>query len=150
MLGKLVPYVFIGLLQTTLVLLLGVLLFHVPINGSLWAFYFASLLFIAATLTLGLIASTLAETQMQAFQMSIFVLLPSILLSGFVFPFDGMPPIARWIAQFLPLTHFVELVRGIVLRGAGLAELQVPIYKLLGFTAVALTVVTLRFHKRLD
>jgi ABC-2 type transport system permease protein len=150
MLGKLVPYVFIGLIQTTLVLLLGVLLFHVPINGSLLAFYFAALLFIAATLTLGLIASTLAETQMQAFQMSIFVLLPSILLSGFVFPFDGMPQVARWIAQLLPLTHFVELVRGIVLRGAGLAELQVPIYKLLAFTAVALTVVTLRFHKRLD
>lgn len=150
MLGKLVPYVFIGLLQTTLVLLLGVLLFQVPINGSLWAFYLAALLFIAATLTLGLIASTLAETQMQAFQMSIFVLLPSILLSGFVFPFDGMPQVARWIAQLLPLTHFVELVRGIVLRGAGLAELQVPIYKLLAFTAVTLTVVTLRFHKRLD
>jgi ABC-2 type transport system permease protein len=150
MLGKLVPYVFIGLIQTTLVLLLGVLLFQVPINGSLWAFYIAALLFIAATLTLGLIASTFAETQMQAFQMSIFVLLPSILLSGFVFPFDGMPQAARWIAQLLPLTHFVELVRGIVLRGAGLAELQVPIYKLLAFTAVALTVVTLRFHKRLD
>jgi ABC-2 type transport system permease protein len=150
MLGKLVPYVFIGLIQTTLVLLLGVLLFHVPINGSLLAFYLTALLFIAATLTLGLIASTFAETQMQAFQMSIFVLLPSILLSGFVFPFDGMPQVARWIAQLLPLTHFVELVRGIVLRGAGLAELQVPIYKLLAFTAVALTVVTLRFHKRLD
>ena len=150
MLGKLVPYVFIGLIQTTLVLLLGVLLFHVPINGNLFAFYFAALLFIAATLTLGLIASTVAETQMQAFQMSVFVLLPSILLSGFIFPFDGMPQVARWIAQLLPLTHFVELVRGIVLRGAGLAELQVPIYKLLAFTAVALTVVTLRFHKRLD
>jgi ABC-2 type transport system permease protein len=150
MLGKLVPYVFIGLIQATLVLVLGVLLFNVPINGSLFAFYTAALLFIAATLTLGLIASTLAETQIQAFQMSIFVLLPSILLSGFVFPFDGMPPAARWIAQLLPLTHFVELVRGIVLRGAGLAELQVPIYKLLAFTAVTLTVVTLRFHKRLD
>jgi ABC-2 type transport system permease protein len=150
MLGKLMPYVFIGLIQTTLVLLLGVLLFQVPINGNLFAFYFAALLFIAATLTLGLIASTLAQTQMQAFQMSIFVLLPSILLSGFVFPFDGMPQVARWIAQLLPLTHFVELVRGIVLRGAGLAELQVPIYKLLAFTAVALTVVTLRFRKSLD
>ena len=81
--------------------------------------YLAALLFIAATLTLGLLASTLAQTQMQAFQMSFFVLLPSILLSGFVFPFDGMPQVARWIAQLLPLTHFVELVRGIVLRGAG-------------------------------
>lgn len=150
MLGKLMPYVFIGLIQTTLVLVLGSLLFQMPINGSLAAFYLAALLFIAATLTLGLIASTLAETQMQAFQMSIFVLLPSILLSGFVFPFDGMPQVARWIAQLLPLTHFVELVRGIVLRGAGLTELLAPIYKLLAFTAIALTIVTLRFHKRLD
>jgi ABC-2 type transport system permease protein len=119
MLGKLVPYVFIGLIQTTLVLLLGVLLFHVPINGNLFAFYFAALLFIAATLTLGLIASTVAETQMQAFQMSVFVLLPSILLSGFIFPFDGMPQVAGG-SPSLPLSTS-QLVRGIVLRGAGLA-----------------------------
>jgi ABC-2 type transport system permease protein len=150
MLGKLVPYVFIGLIQTTLVLLLGVLLFNVPINGSLWAFYFAALLFIAATLTLGLIASTLAETQMQAFQMSIFVLLPSILLSGFVFPFDGMPQVARWIAQLLPLTHFVEMIRGIVLRGAPITDLGTQAAKLAVFLTVALVIATLRFRKRLD
>jgi ABC-2 type transport system permease protein len=150
MIGKLIPYVFIGLIQTTLVLALGALLFNVPINGSLWAMYVAALLFIAATLTLGLFASTLAQTQMQAFQMSIFVLLPSILLSGFVFPYEGMPQVARWFAQLLPLTHFVELVRGVVLRGAGLGELLVPAGKLVVFTAVALTAVTLRFHKRLD
>jgi ABC-2 type transport system permease protein len=150
MVGKLVPYVFIGLLQTTLVLVLGVWLFDVPINGSLWTMYVASLLFIGATLAMGLLASTFAQTQMQAFQMAFFVLLPSILLSGFVFPFDGMPEAARALAQVLPLTHFVDLVRGIVLRGAGLMELQVPLYKLLVFIAVALTVVTLRFHKRLD
>ena len=150
MLGKLVPYVFIGLIQTTLVLALGALLFDVPVNGSLVALYVAALLFIAATLTLGLLASTVAQTQMQAFQMSFFVLLPSILLSGFVFPFDGMPSLARWIAQLLPLTHFIELVRGIVLRGAAITDLQIPIYKLLAFTAVALAAVTLRFHKRLD
>jgi ABC-2 type transport system permease protein len=87
---------------------------------------------------------------MQAFQMSFFVLLPSILLSGFVFPFEGMPRLARWIAQLLPLTHFIDLVRGIVLRGAGLGDLLVPIYKLIAFTAVALTIVTLRFRKSLD
>jgi ABC-2 type transport system permease protein len=150
MIGKLLPYVFIGLIQTTLVLALGALLFDVPVNGSLSALYLAALLFIAATLTLGLLASTLAQTQMQAFQMSFFVLLPSILLSGFVFPYEGMPSGARWVAQVLPLTHFVELVRGIVLRGAGLADLQLPIYKLVAFTAVALAIVTLRFHKRLD
>lgn len=150
MIGKLVPYVFIGLIQTTLVLALGALLFNVPVNGNLGSLYLAALLFIAATLTLGLLASTLAQTQMQAFQMSFFVLLPSILLSGFVFPYEGMPLLAQGIAQVLPLTHFVDLVRGIVLRGASLADLQVPIYKLIGFTGVALTIVTLRFHKRLD
>jgi ABC-2 type transport system permease protein len=150
MVGKLAPYVVIGLIQTTLVLALGAALFDVPVNGSLWALYLAALLFIAATLTLGLLASTLAQTQMQAFQMSFFVLLPSILLSGFVFPFEGMPWLARALAQLLPLTHFVDLVRGIVLRGAALSDLQLPMYKLLAFTAIALTFVTLRFHKRLD
>jgi ABC-2 type transport system permease protein len=150
MVGKLLPYVLIGLIQTTLVLALGALLFDVPVNGNLGSLYLAALLFIAATLTLGLLASTLAQTQMQAFQMSFFVLLPSILLSGFVFPYEGMPSAARWVAQLLPLTHFVELVRGIVLRGAGLADLQLPIYKLVAFTAIALAIVTLRFHKRLD
>ncbi|HEY5760748.1 MAG TPA: ABC transporter permease [Steroidobacter sp.] len=150
MIGKLLPYVFIGLIQTTLILALGAALFNVPINGGLGSLYLAALLFIAATLTLGLLASTLAQTQMQAFQMSFFVLLPSILLSGFVFPFEGMPPVAQWIAQVLPLTHFIELVRGIVLRGAGLGDLLLPIYKLLGFTAVSLAIVTLRFHKSLD
>lgn len=150
MLGKLLPYVFIGLIQTTLILALGALLFNVPLNGSLGALYLAALLFIAATLTLGLLASTLAQTQMQAFQMSFFVLLPSILLSGFMFPFDGMPALAQWIAQVLPLTHFIELVRGIVLRGAGLGDLLPPIYKLVGFTALSLGLVTLRFRKSLD
>jgi ABC-2 type transport system permease protein len=150
MIGKLLPYVLIGLIQTSLVLALGAALFDVPVNGSLWSLYLAALLFIAATLTLGLLASTLAQTQMQAFQMSFFVLLPSILLSGFVFPFEGMPRLAQWIAQVLPLTHFIELVRGIVLRSAGLSDLLSPIYKLIAFTAISLTVVTLRFRKRLD
>jgi ABC-2 type transport system permease protein len=150
MIGKLMPYVLIGLIQTTLILVLGSLLFNVPVNGGLGALYLAALLFIAATLSLGLFASTLAQTQMQAFQMSFFFMLPSILLSGFVFPFEGMPWLARWIAQLLPLTHFIDLVRGIVLRGAGLGDLLVPIYKLIAFTAVALAVVTLRFRKSLD
>lgn len=150
MAGKLIPYVFIGLIQTTLVLVLGVALFDVPINGNLATLYVAALLFIAATLALGLLASTVAQTQMQAFQMSFFVLLPSILLSGFVFPFDGMPRAAQWIAQALPLTHFIDLVRGIVLRGATLAELRVPAFKLLVFLTVVFLIVTLRFHKRLD
>jgi ABC-2 type transport system permease protein len=150
MVGKLLPYVFIGLIQLTIVMAVGAWLFNVPINGSLVALYVAALLFIAATLSLGLLLSTIAQAQMQAFQMAFFVLLPSILLSGFMFPFDGMPKAAQWIAQVLPMTHFIELVRGIVLRGASLADLQTPIYKLFAFTGIALVGVTLRFHKRLD
>ncbi len=150
MIGKLVPYVFIGLVQTTLVLGFGAMLFDVPVQGSLTALYAASLIFIAATLALGLLISTVAQTQMQAFQMSMFVLLPSILLSGFVFPFEGMPRVIQHFAQVLPLTHFVELIRGIVLRGASFGELQAPLFKLLVFTAVVIGFVTVRFRKRLD
>lgn len=150
MLGKLVPYVFIGLLQTTLVLALGAVLFDVPVQGNLGTLYLAALIFIAATLALGLLISTVAQTQTQAFQMSLFVLLPSILLSGFVFPFEGMPRVVQHLAQVLPLTHFVELIRGIVLRGAALVELQVPLLKLVVFTVIVIAAVTLRFHKRLD
>jgi ABC-2 type transport system permease protein len=150
MIGKLLPYIFIGLIQTTLVLGLGALLFNVPVQGSLATLYLAALIFIAATLALGLLISTIAQTQTQAFQMSLFVLLPSILLSGFVFPFDGMPRFVQYLAQVLPLTHFVELIRGIVLRGASITELQLPLAKLLVFTGLIVVAVTLRFRKRLD
>lgn len=150
MAGKLLPYVLIGLVQTTLVLVLGAVLFDVPINGRLVDLYGAAVLFIAATLTLGLVVSTFAQTQFQAFQLAFATMLPSILLSGFMFPFDGMPPLAQWIAQVLPLTHFVVMVRGIILRGAALTELYVPAAKLGVFLLVALVVATLRFHKRLD
>jgi ABC-2 type transport system permease protein len=150
MAGKLLPYVAIGLVQVTLVLTVGSLLFDVPVNGRLLDLYLAALLFIAATLTLGLVISTLARTQFQAFQLAFFIMLPSILLSGFMFPFDGMPKPAQWLAQVLPLTHFNELVRGIVLRGAPLADLARPALKLLVFLVVALAIATLRFRKRLD
>ena len=150
MAGKLVPYVVIGLVQTTLVLTVGSMLFDVPVNGSLVDLYLAAALFIAATLTLGLLISTLARTQFQAFQLAFFTMLPSILLSGFIFPFDGMPAFARWLAQVLPLTHFVDLVRGIVLRGAPIADLGRPAAKLALFLVAALAIATLRFRKRLD
>jgi ABC-2 type transport system permease protein len=150
MAGKLLPYVGIGLVQVTLVLAVGSLLFDVPVNGRLLDLYLAALLFIASTLTLGLVISTLARTQFQAFQLAFFIMLPSILLSGFMFPFDGMPRPAQWLAQVLPLTHFNELVRGIVLRGAALADLTRPALKLLVFLIVALAIATLRFRKRLD
>jgi ABC-2 type transport system permease protein len=150
MAGKLVPYVLIGLVQTTLILTVGAWIFDVPINGSMLDLYLAAALFIAATLTLGLVISTVARTQFQAFQFSFVTLLPSILLSGFVFPFDGMPPLAQWIAQVLPLTHFVEMIRGILLRGAPLADMGRPALKLAVFLVVMLAVATLRFRKRLD
>jgi ABC-2 type transport system permease protein len=150
MAGKLLPYVGIGLVQVTLVLTVGAVLFDVPVNGSLGHLYLAALLFIAATLTLGLVISTFARTQFQAFQLAFFTMLPSILLSGFMFPFDGMPKAAQWIAQVLPLTHFNDVVRGIVLRGAPITDLERPALKLLVFLVVSLAIATRRFRKRLD
>ena len=150
MAGKLLPYVFIGLIQTTLVLVVGSLIFDVPVNGGLLHLYLAAGLFIAATLTLGLLISTVTKTQFQAFQLAFFTMLPSILLSGFMFPFDGMPKPAQWLAQLLPLTHFVEMIRGIVLRGAPITDLGTQALKLGVFLTVALVIASLRFRKRLD
>ena len=150
MLAKILPYVFIGLIQVSVVLALGVLLFDVPIRGSLFDVYRLCLMFIIANLALGLVASTFAQTQFQAMQMTFFFILPSILLSGFMFPFDGMPKPAQWIAEILPMTHFMRLIRGVVLRGASLPELSTEILVLAGFILVALTIAVLRFNKRLD
>lgn len=150
MLGKIVPYVLIGLIQVVLILGLGRALFQVPVRGDLADVLYASLIFIATNLSLGLLISTLARTQFQAMQMTFFVFLPSILLSGFMFPFDGMPPLAQGIAEVLPLTHFNRLIRGIVLRGADLASLAPDILALLAFMAVTLTLAVARFSKRLD
>jgi ABC-2 type transport system permease protein len=150
MLGKLFPYVLIGLLQVTIVLVVGQLLFGVPFRGQLGDLYVAALVFIAASLALGLLISTLARSQFQAMQMTFFFFLPSILLSGFMFPFDGMPRPAQLIAEVLPLTHFVRMVRGIMLRGAGLGELWPEVQALLLFFGIVMTLAVLRFHKRLD
>ncbi len=150
MLAKITPYVFIGLLQVTLVLWLGRLLFQVPMAGSLLDTYIICLLFIIANLALGLVISTLVSTQFQAMQLSFFVLLPSILLSGFMFPFAGMPRPAQIIAEALPLTHFIRLIRGVMLRGASLQELLGELYVLGGFIVVLMTLAIMRFSKRLD
>jgi ABC-2 type transport system permease protein len=150
MIGKLAPYVVIGLIQVTLILMVGRWLFHVPFRGQLLDLYLAAVVFIAATLTLGLLVSTVARTQFQAMQLSIFLFLPSILLSGFMFPFDGMPILAQRIAEILPLTHFVRLVRGIILRGAGIGELMPEVWALVVFFLVTMTLAVLRFSKRLD
>ena len=150
MLGKIIPYVGIGLVQVAIILGAGHLLFDVPVVGGLGVLLVMTLLFIMASLTLGLVISTVARNQLQAMQMTVFILLPSILLSGFMFPYEGMPPLAQRIADLLPATHFMQVIRGVVLRDASLADLRPDALWLLGFTAIGLVVASLRFHKRLD
>lgn len=150
MVGKLVPYIFVGLVQVTIILGLGRLIFNVPFQGEIVSLSAVTLPFIAASLALGLLFSTLAETQMQAMQMTFFVLMPSILLSGFMFPFDAMPLPAQYIAEILPATHYMRLIRAVVLRGADAAQLLPDILWLLGFTVVMLAFATKRFRKSLD
>ena len=150
MIGKVIPYVVIGLVQTSMVLLLGTWLFHVPVGGALPDVFIAAGLLIVANLSLGLLISTRAQSQFQAMQMTFFVFLPSILLSGFMFPFAGMPRSVQWLAEVLPLTHFLRLIRGVMLRGASLWELWPDALALVAFSAVMMTGAILRFRKRLD
>jgi ABC-2 type transport system permease protein len=150
MVGKLVPYIFVGLIQVTIILGLGRLLFNVPFQGEILSLAAVTLPFIAASLALGLLFSTLAETQMQAMQMTFFIMMPSILLSGFMFPFDAMPQPAQYIAEILPATHYMRLIRAVFLRGAHAAQLLPDILWLLGFTVVMLAIATKRFRKSLD
>ena len=150
MLAKITPYIVIGLIQVSLVLVLGHFLFQVPMRGSLLDTYIVTLAFIIANLALGLFISTLVSTQFQAMQMAFFVLLPSILLSGFIFPFAGMPKPAQLIAEALPLTHFIRLIRGVILRGADLQEMARELAILGGFIVVLMTFAIARFRKRLD
>ena len=150
MLGKILPYVMVGLIQVSIILGVGHLLFAVPIRGGLDSMLLAAMLFICASLSLGLVISTIAKTQLQAMQMTVFVLLPSILLSGFMFPYEAMPNAAQWIAEALPATHFMRMSRAIVLRDAQVMELQFDGLWLVGFTCVGLTIASLRFSKRLD
>ncbi len=150
MLAKITPYVMIGLIQASLVLLLGHFLFEVPMRGSLLDTYIVTLVFIITNLALGLVISTLVSTQFQAMQLAFFVLLPSILLSGFMFPFAGMPRPAQIIAEALPLTHFIRLIRGVILRGASLQELAGELVILGVFIIVLMSLAVMRFSKRLD
>lgn len=150
MVGKITPYMLIGLLQAGIILVLGHLVFSVPINGDPLHIFGATALFITASLVLGLIISTIARTQLQAMQMTVFVLLPSILLSGFLFPYEGMPVPAQYIAETLPATHFVRMIRAIVLRDATLTEMSADTLFLMAFTVIGLLVATLKFNKSLD
>jgi ABC-2 type transport system permease protein len=150
MLAKILPYVVIGLIQVAVILVLGWTLFDIPVRGLLLNIYAVSLIFIVANLALGLVISTLATSQFQAMQLTYFILLPSILLSGFMFPFEGMPRAAQWIAEVLPMTHFMRLIRGVILRGADLADLSNELVFLGVFIVVAMTVAVKRFTKSLD
>ena len=150
MIGKVVPYILIGLIQLAIIINVGKLLFGVPVRGSIVELYVAAVVFIAANLSLGLFVSTIVKSQFQAIQVTIFFLLPSILLSGFVFPFDGMPRIVQYIGEILPNTHFIRLTRGIMLRDAGLGEMYQELLALGVFTLLAMVGSVLRFTKRLD
>jgi ABC-2 type transport system permease protein len=148
-LGKILPYTVIGYVQMSLILLAGRLVFGVPLVGSLRLLYVLAFLFIAANLALGLFFSTLAKTQQQAMQMSFFFLLPNILLSGFMFPFESMPRPAQLISQALPLTHFLRIVRGILLKGADFADVGLELVWLCGIFGALVLLTSLRFTKKL-
>src|ERR1051325_4527440 len=147
MTGKIVPYILIGLIQVSLIIGCALLLFDVPMQGNPLLLYFVVLIFIAANLTLGITFSSIARNQLQAMQMTFFFFLPSILLSAFMFPFRGMPEWARWLGSPLPLTHFLLLVRGIMLKGNGLVELWPQIWPILAFM-LAVILIGLGFYKR--
>ena len=150
MIGKTTPYVFVGATQVVIVLLVSTLLFHIPFTGSPPAFLFAVALFIFANLMLGYLISTAARTQMQAMQMTFFIFLPSILLSGFMFPFRAMPDWAQAIGEALPITHFLRIVREVVLKGAGLPDIAGDLGPLALITLVLASLALLRFRRTLD
>ncbi|XUM20336.1 ABC transporter permease [Bradyrhizobium oligotrophicum S58] len=150
MLGKIIPYVMVGFLQATIIIGIGVLLFGVPIMGSLLLLALLSTLFIATNLSIGYTFSTLAQNQLQAMQLSMMFFLPSILLSGFMFPFLGMPQWAQILGECLPLTHYLRIVRAIMLKGSTLQNLQHDTIALFGLMLFAMTVAVLRFRRTLD
>lgn len=149
MLGKLAPYVGIGFVQIVIVLLSGLLLFRVPLRGSMLDLGLASLLFIGANLTLGLVISSVTSNQLQATQLSFFFFLPSVLLSGFMFPFDAMPRPAQWLGELLPLTHYARMTRGILLRGSDLGDHLGDAWALVLFLVVTLGLATRLFKKEI-
>ena len=150
MLGKIAPYIFIGFIQALLILVLSFVLFEVPVRGSLTLLAALSTLFIAANLSIGYTFSTIAQNQLQAVQMSFMFFLPNILLSGFMFPFAGMPGWAQAVGELLPLTHYIRIVRGIMLKGATLYDLQFEALALAGLMLFAMTLAVRRFRRTLD
>ena len=150
MMGKIAPYLLVGLIQATLIVGAGYVAFGVPVIGSLTQLSLLSLLFIAANLSIGYTFSTVAQHQLQAMQMAIMFFLPNILLSGFAFPFAGMPTWAQWIGECLPVTHYIRIVRGIMLKGSGMADLRIDALWLTGLMLLAMLVAIRRFRQTLD
>lgn len=150
MIGKIVPYIFVGYIQVALILAAARFLFHVPIIGNLGLLLVAALVFITANLAMGITFSSIAENQRQAMQMAYFFFLPSMLLSGFMFPFRGMPHWAQMLGEVLPLTHFLRIVRGILLKGNGIEEVALQLWQIALFAAIALTLGVKRYRRTLD
>ena len=150
MVGKIIPYILVGYVQLGLILLAARVLFDVPMHGNLGLLLLVAFLFITANLAMGITFSTLAENQLQAVQLSFFFFLPSLLLSGFMFPFRGMPPWAQAVGELLPLTHFLRVVRGILLKGNGLYEITLQLWQIALFAVVALAVGIKRYRQTLD
>ncbi len=149
MLGKILPYIVLGYIQITVALLIGVTVFDVPIRGSLLELYLLTLFFITASLGLGILISNVAKNQMQAMQMGFFVMLPSIMLSGFMFPRDAMPRLIYYLSNLIPLTYYLDIIRGIVLKGIGFSYLVGQVVCLLVFSVVLLIASTLKFKKKI-
>jgi len=150
MVGKVLPFVLVGYVQMTVILVLGQLVFRVPIRGSLLLLYATALGFIGANLAIGLFLSTLVRTQAQAMQMGFLFLLPNLLLSGFMFPREAMPAVAQWIGLGLPLTYFLEVLRGILLKGVGLGSLWFQMAMLTGFAVLFVALAVQRFRKTVE
>jgi ABC-2 type transport system permease protein len=150
MVGKIIPYILVGYVQLGLILLAAGVLFDVPMHGNLGLLLLVAFLFITANLAMGITFSTLAENQLQAVQLSFFFFLPSLLLSGFMFPFRGMPQWAQAVGELLPLTHFLRVVRGILLKGNGLHEIALQLWQIALFAVVALAVGIKRYRQTLD
>jgi ABC-2 type transport system permease protein len=150
MLGKIIPYILVGFVQASMIIAIGVLLFGVPIIGNLALLAALSTLFIAANLSIGYTFSTIAQNQLQAMQMTIMFFLPNILLSGFLFPFAGMPRWAQWVGEALPLTHYLRITRAIMLKGSSMGDLRHDAIALTVLMLVAMTIAVTRFRRTLD
>ena len=149
MLGKIIPYVFVGLVQAGVALLVGIVVFDLPIRGNLIELFLYTVLFIVASLSLGILISNFAKTQMQAMQLSFFVFMPCVLLSGFMFPREAMPEFFFQIGKVLPLTFYLQIMRSIVLKGVGIKALWPQVGALLLFISIVLTISVAKFKKKL-